>query len=169
MGYDLFLVESTGDKERDYFRLNIWGMQVARGVMDQRGMLHRMDPVPNQPRLPGGHFGNEDPWEYVSRHTDDDLVANADAPPDVKTWCKNNRAFLMARDKSATGMAVHKFCSNDGWIVTVDECISALAAWEVTVAEGQPAPRHEGNEIEWWSEWIAYLELAVEHGGFRVY
>ncbi|MDP8928638.1 MAG: hypothetical protein M3O70_08720 [Actinomycetota bacterium] len=127
MGYDMFLVEKTGDTEKDYFHLNIWGMRQTREAMynDHPGML---DDTP-EPEFTWGDAEAE--LSNLRRRGDD------------------------------TGIAWWKLCSNDGWIVTADECRDAiLAYWEGGPSEDDP---------EWFREWVLWLERAIDHGGFEVW
>lgn len=111
---------------------------------------------------------------------------SGDWSEDFKSW----------HPKNVAGIAVHKFGSNDGWIVTPEEIRAALAIYEQKLVE----PGHAGGEetidrggaelvgdkvLEMlgvaapslisdvdpgvWGRWIEWLEKAAERGGFEVW
>jgi leucyl-tRNA synthetase len=72
------------------------------------------------------------------------------------------------------GIAIHKLCSNDGWIVTPEECLGALAQWRIYCKEHGLDLRHapetpDDGPVDWWQDFLAFLASSAEHGGFAVY
>jgi hypothetical protein len=69
------------------------------------------------------------------------------------------------------GIPLHKFCSNDGWHVLPVECKAALLAWHTwsTVNREKVPSNLDDDESEYWTRWLGYLRLAIDHGGFKVY
>jgi len=87
-----------------YFRLNIWGMGKCREIMWDRGML--AEPSTHEwPEYPGNeHFNDND--EPIT----DEGRAYTKTVADVQA------------DENRYGLpGVHKFGSNDGWLVTATE------------------------------------------------
>lgn len=130
-----------------YFRLNIWGMGEYRTSMAKLGMAHNKG---DHPRFPDWN----PEWNEVEDY---------ESLPEYQVYedlCKKARSASV----EYPGIPIWKFCSNDGWIVTPIECMSALKIWE---AEGCPNP--DEGEPEYWLRWIDYLRRASEHGGFEVW
>lgn len=100
-----------------------------------------------------------------------------------RTWPEipgdwESAAGELKREHPAGGstIPVHKFGSNDGWIVTPAECLEALAAWHAhTEGERDDALSAAGidrNDPAWaklWRQWLAFLELAAHCEGFEVH
>ncbi len=102
MGYDMYLVNETGDRDADYFRLNIWGMKVAREIMYPLGMAH--------------DHGREGQPAYVTC---------PDEHYDRAERCDCNDPWL-SYSPEVPGIPAWKVGSNDGWIVTPIDCQGAL-------------------------------------------
>ncbi|MXM66103.1 hypothetical protein GR925_22290 [Streptomyces sp. HUCO-GS316] len=83
-------------------------------------------------------------------------------------YVEQREAHLAWHPKPPFGIALHKLGSNDGWLVTPEEITAALESYrthsgdEVKVIVGD-------KELDYWLKWIAYLERAQRHGGFRVH
>lgn len=160
------------EAEGYYFRLNIWGMGIARTVMALRGMVHEYG------------YPDQAAWEalpeYDESHPDDD------GGPEYRAA----RDALVGATVEHPGIAIWKFGSNDGWLVTPIEIKSALALYKASCeasgddpvtwmpyvretgrwAEEVCAPDVEGAQaVEWWQSWLLWLGGAAEHGGFRVH
>lgn len=104
MGYDMSTVEGNR-----FFRLNVFGMGQYKEAMHALGMLHWST----------GPGYNEWP----------DLGGN----PTEQQWRKHAEACLpVLRDHRGgpPGIPSHKLSSNDGWIVTPEECTAAVQAYE---------------------------------------
>src|SRR5262249_32724983 len=68
-----------------------------------------------------------------------------------------------------------KFCSNDGWLVTPDECLAVAKGVRLAVAACRDEVLACGED---WDpdqlillvlRWGAYNELAADHGGYQVW
>ena len=122
-------VERTYDEGDDptYFRLNIWGMGKYRGLMDGLGMLNYTDAPEDWPdredfKIPQItiHPNYEGGKDYLDDDESSSQYAAYEAASDAV------RGFM----PEGTGIALVKLCSNDGWIVTPEECESALVIWD---------------------------------------
>lgn len=143
MGYDMILHQPAGGRDVDHFHFNISGMSWARGMMEDANMLVHIQPA--------GEWPNP-PEDYDHEHK------NFDDEPQYIAY--------VGQQFEAPGIPAFKFSSNDGWLVQPDECKSAIRQWE---RNGSPVPRHDAWEADYWMKWIAYLKLAADHGGFRVW
>jgi hypothetical protein len=90
------------------------------------------------------------------------------------TYVKELTAHLAWHPEPASGIAVHKLGSNDGWLVTPQEIEAALAAYRTHSADQVKTLLaselgDEGDCTSYWIEWIAYLERAKARGGFKVH
>ncbi|MFD1656964.1 hypothetical protein ACFSL4_01620 [Streptomyces caeni] len=166
MGYDMYIEntpegEAAPDGDTSYFRLNIWGMSRYREIMHQLGMVAVDYQQPNFPELPDGID-----WEDVSavRYPE----GQQPVKPEAVTFAKTIDEHLAWHPDPPFGIALHKFGSNDGWLVTPQEIAAALEAYRT----------HSGDEVkvivgaeglDYWLKWIAYLERAQHRGGFRVH
>ena len=138
--------------EPGHFRLNIWGMGQCRDLMGNFEMIYDSAPDAELGRL-------VNQVQSESDETAEDLVD----------------AYVRSGVASRPGIAMHKFYSNDCWVVTPMECVGALTQWRKWCDEndfdaelGVVVPG--GEELpEWWGEWLDYLSSAALHGGFRVF
>jgi hypothetical protein len=155
-----------------YFRLNIHGMGAYRTVMDQLGMLVTDYDAPDFPELPDGVT-----WEDIEAAEEEPNPGAGDGLP-VKAaaavYVKELNAHLAWHPEPASGIAVHKLGSNDGWFVTPAEIEAALAAYRTHSAPQVmtllgAALGDEGDSHSYWIEWITYLERARVRGGFKVH
>lgn len=144
MGYDMYIRDRQPNASDDdcYFRLNVWGMGAARELMDDAGMLCWPP-----------HDSSE--WDQLPPYDDGD--PDGEGGPE---YCAAADKLLAAHNGECPGIPGHKFCSNDGWIVTPPEIRAALAAERKNPPADPP---------EWWSEWIDYLRRAEQRGGFEVH
>lgn len=185
------LREAMSEAEKSYFRLNIWGMGWARGVMDAFGMAFE-DPS-ERPEWPK-------PEQYG---TDYDALEALESPeyyPD-HTWTdealRAALAFKAEQDKilswhgvEVPGIPFHKFGTNDGWIVLPAEAEAAVRIWKqkydelgedraraIVAAGGMERDRaidaigRSDADAYWslWLRWVAYLADSVRHEGFEVH
>lgn len=74
---------------------------------------------------------------------------------------------LEARDPSTPGIDAIKFSSNDGWVVTREECASAVAVWDSLPQEERD--RVVASEGDYWLSWIEYLRGGAVLDGFSVH
>lgn len=151
------------DADTSYFRLNIWGMGRYREYMDQLGMVatdYALPPWPDKPE--------EITWEDVEAVEEPADGSDLPVKAEAVAYVKQRDAHLVWHPDPPFGMALHKFGSNDGWLVTPEEITAALEAYrthsgdEVKVIVG-------ADRLDYWLKWIAYLERAQRRGGFRVW
>lgn len=172
-----------------YFRLNIWGMGRARQIMWDLEMLKDgdQDPWPDAPEGLDAEkvealvelFDDEDVpvrQEDLQKHlagaseywteaygeltfTDGELEAFA-------TYRKAANNVRAANDDSVPGITLYKLGSNDGWLVTPEECSSAVEIWNSTDQATRDAVL---AKAVFFQDWVDFLECASQHGGFTVY
>ncbi|MFJ9179400.1 hypothetical protein [Streptomyces sp. NPDC102360] len=145
-----------------YFRLNIWGMSRFRELMDQLGMVVSDYGVPPWPHEPEGVT-----WDEIDAAQNGNGASKSPARPEVVTYLKQCEAHVTWHPEPAFGMALHKFASNDGWLVTPEEIEAALVGYRTHA--GSEVKVIVGDDVDYWLEWIAYLERAQHRGGFRVW
>lgn len=131
-----------------YFRLNIFGMSKYSDAMFGIGMAHAESSNEVWPQAPDDldwdvYYENPSSYPEYRTKLEDFLSASADAP----------------------GIDLRKFGSNDGWIVTPDECREAVAIWD----EIGSLPFQSAEENAYWMKWIGFLRHCGEHGGFTVH
>jgi hypothetical protein len=163
--------------ENSYFRLNISGMGRYRHLMETLGMAFEDDPHPPFPKPEdhGTDWDDAEAVDYPEDHaghewTDERLRA-------ALQYREAVNAVLTFHGKADTpGIPLHKFGSNDGWIVLPVECEAAVRIWRDFVArEGEEAALNfVGNNLgngdtSYWLEWIKYLAGAARHDGFEVH
>jgi hypothetical protein len=177
--------EAMCKAEASYFRLNIWGMSEYCRLMDAFAMItDRGSAHPMWPDMDAYGITDDD-YEAVAYPEE----AGEDAPPlDDKTRTAAER-YIADRDAvltwheegSSPVIPGHKFSSNDGWVCTPDECRATVAAWRAACADAGAGDEELGRKViteamdeekmggSYWLEWVAYIELAAEHGGFEVH
>lgn len=154
MGYDLFsqqMNKATGEAE--YYRFNIWSMARVREVLCVLGVLDEEFPFPE---LPESYPLTDEAEDYL-RELDD----------------------LRAMHAGNGKVPYYKFCSNDGWIVTPEECealskaiLSAGKEKIKSILERyvEPDARDSLDEFaEYIVEFGKYCERCASLGGFAVY
>lgn len=146
MGYDMYHVKEV--EEDNYFRLNIWGMGQYYDLMFDYGMV---DVTGDHPPFPTP--GDID-WDLYDK--------DEESYPEFRAA---NEAVLTARG-NGKGIASWKFGSNDGWIVSPEECMEALDAY---LEAGQPDPFEDRERLDYWHRWIKFLTAAITRDGFQVY
>jgi hypothetical protein len=189
LGYDMSTINYTGDGRvelanrtgandaPDYFRLNIWGMATMRAIMARSGVMLSADCV--WPEHPG------------DEHFDDD-----GEPLTPKGRAFRDAVEAVLRQSPEQGkVPFFKFGSNDGWVITPEEC-RALAAGLRAVVNGDTGealsesieqekaflrhvlddaiPTVDRDEIEFWRretlDFADFCERSAEHGeGFAVW
>ena len=154
------------DQTLCYFRLNIYGMRTYRNVMEQIGMLE-WDANPNGLDWPSYEQYNV-PMKDVEYNGQLYSEPNESSPEYVE-WQKAQDEKL--RWSGTTVMPGHKFCSNDGWIVTPREIAKALDVWYEWRKEHDVCELLGSDDADptYWNKWIAFLETACEAGGFSVH
>ena len=170
MGYDLYVCDTEGNdlpesrlnltmdstddqfdaelerrhKSRTYLRRGGGTLGHLITGMVSAGMAYAAKSPPKFPDRPGKeHFDN-----YYDPITEEG-----------REYHRQFAHALRTTGDERPGIPIHKFSSNDGWWVTVHECRSALAMWEL---EGQP----QGAGFR--DDFIPFLIKAAENGGFRV-
>lgn len=107
MGYDLFSVRinpETGDAE--YYRFNMWAMGRVCQVLSALGVLDEEVDFPKWPERPG------------DEHFDEDGTPLTEEAEDYLREIEDIRAMHPRNGK----VPYYKFYTNDGWIVTPEEC-----------------------------------------------
>jgi hypothetical protein len=156
---DAFDHASTFDL--NYFRLNIWGMGRCRGYMEERGMIYHTSSAD------AGEWPDYEEPEQAEGEDTDAWYARIDEYDEAHS--QRTAPLRSFHPEGGDTIPSHKFGSNDGWLVTEDEC---KAAATVNALADPPTFMDEDGEtkpVEWWPEWIAFLERAATHGGFRVH
>jgi hypothetical protein len=160
MGYDMYVVDEHGEKiarsEHSYWRRNIFGGHPQAQKLVELGMASwPTTPRPDYPQQPEGTE-----WKYDEETGDATLVG-----PGAEEYRAAEHVHLRSRFGATTGIAAYKLCdTNDGWWVTVEECREALDAWGKA---GRPDVDDFGRGPS--GDTIPFLQLAAEHGGFRVW
>lgn len=88
-------------------------------------------------------------------------------PSDPTDWDDDEQRLRWQEDVPETtqGIAGYKLCSNDGWLVTPEECTAAVRAWR----EHEDEMRENEDLEDYWFSWVGFIEGAIDTGGFRVY
>ncbi|QVJ00406.1 hypothetical protein KGD82_16735 [Nocardiopsis eucommiae] len=168
MGYDMTW-ENASQHEDPYFRLNIFGMARYSESMHRLGMLYPAEPG----SFPQAHEHGTT-WEHVWTVGDEAAPdPDADTPKLTEEQAEAARDFatrlethLSQHPGDTPGIPSFKFSTNDGWLVTPEECKAAAQA--ARAATPTQLDANVGPEREYWGRWVEYLEKAAEHGGFRV-
>lgn len=163
MGYDLRSRQVNPDTQRpERFRFNVSGMARLRAVLYELGVLDVDSPCPEWPVHPGqGHFDeNDHPLTQEGRLYLERLQK-------VREWHANNGK-----------VPKHKFASNNGWIVTPEECrifskAIRSAGKEVILTILQEYEEESPIFLEESADYIMrfgeYCERCASLGGFEVY
>lgn len=157
--------KAMGQTNTSYFRLNIWGMGRYREAMHTLGMLVLDNDHPSFPDLPDGVT-----WEDVEIVEYPDQHEGEIPKPEAVAHHKANEAVLAWHMEPALGIEIHKFGSNDDWLVTPAEIRAALAAYRrADLPQIETALASAGiKDASDWGRWIDYLTRAEQQGGFRV-
>jgi hypothetical protein len=178
MGYDMKMVRTPAsvpagyqpqyDGQPEYHRFNIHWMPRMRDMMQRAQVLDDCgEPFELLPWWPP---------DGLTRERADQLEESPDsATAEEKALLagyEETRERVLAEVSSEEGKVGYwKFCSNDGWHVTPDECrliADKLSRnlgpdlWADLDIEAEPAR-------EALARWIDFNRLAAENGGFRVY
>ena len=174
MGYDMFW-RNIPQGEDGYFRLNIHGMARYRDLMAEFGMAFDDAPPPAWPR-PGDYgIADEDAWAIDDPDNYADRLKNMSPETFAKAteYQTAQTQVLMWHAKETPGIPLHKFSTNDGWIVLPVECEAAVKAWQAYCLQyGESVALKRVGDPEWqdyWKQWIAYLADAAKHNGFVVH
>lgn len=185
MGYDLHMVRTPATVDADelpnssgvagYYRFNVRGMAMTVGALEWADVIHygRAPAIPSFP--PAGLE------EVRAVALVDHLHAGADLEPAAtEAEFEAVQGYLEACDAAVSGSSLvdgkvgaYKFQSNDGWLVTPEECVAIAAGLR---RHGEVIAREfftdAGISAEDGRRWVAgfarYNEIAAEHGGYRV-
>lgn len=169
--------EAMHAAEASYFRLNIFGMARYREAMHQLGMV--FDAGGHPPFPDAEDYGLT--WEEYYEFQD----PSESKPGEVSTLTQDKREAAAKLTAEADrvrawhgpeipGIPAHKFGSNDGWHVLPAECKAALDIYQRQLEQLGEDGVHallERLEIDrgLWGRWVAYLNGAISHGGFKVH
>jgi hypothetical protein len=148
-----------------YFRLNIWGMSRYCDAMYDLGMVIAGNGHPPFPKLPDGiTWEDVEAVEYPADHEGET------AKPEAVAHHAAHEAVLAWHAGEPQGIELHKFGSNDDWLVTPDEIAAALAAYRKHDPQRVDIALTEAgiDDRDYWDRWIGYLTRAQGQGGFRV-
>ncbi len=186
MGYDLKMVKTPASAdERElpnssgipgYYRFNGWGMRMTLGVLEWADAIHYAA-APERPAFPPAGFSVE-PMEAAILALRGEPQPGP-GPTDAELAAA--REYLRAHEQSVSGstlqdgrLATYKFESNEGWLVTPEECLALakrlrdkaeVIAREFFTDAGLTAD--DGRR--WVLGFARYNEIAAEHGGYRVH
>lgn len=151
--------------DKNYFRLNIFGMSRMCDDMARLGMVEDV----TVPRFPDAeYFGMNDALLYRMEELDDE---DQKAHPVFGPYARRIDKHLSA-SFGASVIPGHKFGSNDGWLVTPDEIRAALAKLEALPDTDFMAVRarwETGTGDNVFDDWVDFLRFAAGRGGFRVH
>lgn len=136
-------------KHPEDFRLNNYGMAKYCDAMLNLGMMHHS----NTPKI-----------DWHAMPIDYDTEEEEAAFYEI-----SDRLTGQHGDNPAPTIPSHKFSTNDGWHVTEPEIRAALDAWD---SRAERETTHDTDDVtatDYWAEFIAWLRLAADNGGFRVY
>jgi hypothetical protein len=184
MGYDMRMVQTPASvppniqlqnpESPGYHRLNIRAMPLVREMMQVAGALDDCgEPVTPFPDWPPKGITEERAYELMDPDPED-----PPQPPATKEEqalidrYRAERDVVLAELGEDGHVGYWKFCSNDGWLVTPDEC--RIIADVLTSALERREPLWddlditEENARDLLLPWIGFNRLAADHGGYRV-
>ncbi|WP_146607611.1 hypothetical protein [Spongiactinospora gelatinilytica] len=167
--------EAMGAVRKSYFRLNIWGMARYREVMHQIGMAFQDDPYPAWPKAEDYGITHEQVWaaENPKEHPAEFAAITPEIMDQVLAYQAEQDRVLSWHGKEMPGLPLHKFGSNDGWLVLPVECEAAVRIWRKQKGlRGEVLVRDKlgsDDAFAYWLEWIEFLQGAVTHDGFEVW
>lgn len=176
MGYDIYYRKpSEGDE--GYFRFGAFSMGFYVQLMFDLGMAFEDDPWPEFPKLPDGlDFSAVSAVQYPEDNAKDLAALSKEDKAAATAYLAEIDKTLKAHAADTPGIPVHKFSTNDGWIVLPAEAEAAVRAWDgVCEKRGTEAmvaeitERLGGDRAEHWLRWVEYLRGAVQHDGFEVH
>jgi hypothetical protein len=186
MGYDIDMVvtptlpipgyEPQIEGCPGYIRLAGMSMPYMIEIMQDAGVLDddaQHAPFPDWP--PNG-LEEERAGDLLDFFEEGEAI---DPPP---TWRETRmmRAYLAACDEVVRTpsrrpgrVPAFKFCSNDNWFVSPQECRSIAEGLERLVEaarlrQGMQPTQAEGIDWDGVRRWATYNRIAAEHGGYRV-
>lgn len=179
------LWEEMDAARRSYFRLNIWGMGRMEMILVDLGIAFPSSaatecPCPEDFGLPSE--GDVDIWDLLYEHLPHPDPYKRDAldrfAAALSAWRTDVRP-VSPSSPAPPGLPLHKFSSNDGWLVTPAECTSAAdrldAVDDRRLAEVIQSmdTTMDAETVASWATLVrkfgAYWRYAAEHGGFEVH
>ncbi|WAS99198.1 hypothetical protein [Nannocystis punicea] len=186
MGYDLQMVRTPPAADENelpnssgiagYYRFNMWGMRMTVGALEWADAIH-YGPAPEIPELELDGLDEDRVFAALEAVRGE---APEDAPAPSAAELAAARAYLQAHEAAVSASSLQngragafKFQSNDGWLVTPEEC-AALAGKlrqhaDLIARDYFPdadVSREDGHK--WILGFARYNEIAAEHGGYRV-
>jgi hypothetical protein len=170
-----------------YFRLNIWGMGFMRAWMSKLGMLNEACSPPVFPDAES--FGVREEEIAGAEYSGPDEIVDEWGEKHSPEWIEYQEATTRVKDSppdTGFGIAWYKLGSNDGWLVTPQECNEAIeafnAALPITETVEDPyagtlpsaddklsAEEKLENDLALLHSWIKWLERSSRSVGFRVW
>lgn len=158
-------------KAGSYFRSNIWGMGQYRDEMDHQGMGHWQNiafPSPDAFKIPMVPYIPKQVWDPETRkHRDgteaDTRMVYEEESSEHQAYRDAVNQALATKVPGTTGIALCKFCSNDGWIVTPAEIEEALKE-----AKDTPSGNFDHGDKRW-RQWLDFLKGAIYADGVVVW
>jgi hypothetical protein len=159
-----------------YYRFNTRGMAMTMGVFEWADVLH-WEGRPTLPTLASSGMHDDRARAAIAAvrgHGDpDERLTDAELAAARELLRAHDEA--VSRDSLRDGrVGAWKFASNDGWLVTPDECRAIAARLrahaEVIASDFFPdagIPYKDG--LKWVLGFARYNEIAAEHGGYRVH
>lgn len=145
---------TAASEQHSYLRRNIFGMRPTVEAMVSLGMAF-WSPNPAWPRLPA-----ELSWDDPAHFDVEGEPVSAEAKAHQEACDRTRRTHGETR---TSGIPSHKFTTNDGWIVTREECRQALAAYHAAREAGADHPEWLHDDV------VPFLEVAARHDGFEVW
>lgn len=157
MGYDIYFAGDLSDdapaevsNTEGYFRSNIWGMGPLREALDKLNLGYWPDgrDIPDPPSE--GDFPNEQAFQDA-----------------IREWLSAHPSATGSEE--AVGIPLHKLSSNDGWLLTSDECTEVVTLYKVLESAGTPSRSLDPEVVERLNEFVRFLDGARWAGGAVVY
>lgn len=171
--------ESQDEGHPECFRAGGDAMALLVTVMTRAGVIDAVQPTPEFPRWPPPGL-DEGRAQELARYWDEPSEVDKRLQPSEVPVIE---AYRRARDDAArTGspnsgkVPAFKFESNDGWIVTSEECRSIVEGMSRLLSGDLEAflclLKADGWDPEAVTElmrlWTSYNRIAADHGGYRV-
>lgn len=152
------------DADLNYFRLNNGGMGTMREHMYRLGMLAtEYADLPPWPAVDDFGLTQEEVWSGA---------VPAEKAEAYERFQAAHDAVVRWSPPDEPGIPVHKFGSNDGWVVTPRDIEGALAMLDKAPAAQVEAIRADWREeggTSYFDDWLDFLRRAQAGQGFEVY
>jgi hypothetical protein len=154
-------------EQHTYFRRNIFGMGPTRDALERLEMgfwAENWVPLPPFPSLADFGITDVDDEAHYRKVQQDEPWFEYEAISDAaKNFEAATAEHLRWHGPEIPGIPLHKFCSNDGWHVTREECQAALVRYELAIGNGEPHPEEFSDDL------IPFLRAGARYDGFEVY